>query len=60
MSRSSHDSGGRSIRLCEQTIAIDAVVAVTLMAAQSSKPLPALERLVELCRARKATGRPTR
>ena len=38
----------------EQILAPDALVAVTLMAAQSGKPVPALERLVELCRARRA------
>ncbi|KAA2251176.1 MerR family transcriptional regulator [Solihabitans fulvus] len=33
-------------------LALDALVAVTIMAAQSGKPVPALERLVELCRLR--------
>jgi DNA-binding transcriptional MerR regulator len=37
-------------------LAVDALVAVTLMATHSGRPVPALERLVELCRARARTG----
>lgn len=33
-------------------LALDALVAVTLMAAQTGKPVPAWERLIELCRIR--------
>lgn len=36
----------------EPILALDALVSVALMAAQSGKPIPALERLVELCRLR--------
>ncbi|MEZ0025443.1 DNA-binding transcriptional MerR regulator [Kitasatospora sp. MAP12-15] len=40
----------------EPILAIDALVAVTLMAAQSGRPVPALERLIELCRSRAKAG----
>ena len=43
------DNGG------EQVLALDALVAVTLMAAQTGKPVPAWERLIELCKTRAAT-----
>ncbi|MFJ3928194.1 MerR family transcriptional regulator [Streptomyces sp. NPDC090022] len=36
----------------EPVLALDALVAVTLMAAQTGRPVPAWERLIELCRAR--------
>lgn len=36
----------------EPILALDALVAVTLMAAQTGKPVPAWERLIELCRSR--------
>ena len=36
----------------EPILALDALVAVTLMAAQTGKPVPAWERLIELCRTR--------
>jgi DNA-binding transcriptional MerR regulator len=36
----------------EKVLALDALVAVTLMAAQTGKPVPAWERLIELCKAR--------
>ncbi|MGW4509896.1 MerR family transcriptional regulator [Streptomyces sp. NPDC004436] len=35
-------------------LALDALVAVTLMAAQTGRPVPAWERLIELCRTRAA------
>ncbi|MEP7023347.1 MAG: hypothetical protein ABJB47_05935, partial [Actinomycetota bacterium] len=38
----------------EPILALDALVAVTLMAAQTGKPVPAWERLIELCRIREA------
>ncbi|MFG2710942.1 MerR family transcriptional regulator [Streptomyces goshikiensis] len=37
-------------------LALDALVAVTLMAAQTGKPVPAWERLIELCRIRAHSG----
>ncbi|ROR00117.1 DNA-binding transcriptional MerR regulator [Streptomyces sp. 2132.2] len=40
----------------EPILALDALVAVTLMAARTGKPVPAWERLVELCRIRAGTG----
>uniref|UniRef100_A0AAU2JRX4 MerR family transcriptional regulator n=1 Tax=Streptomyces sp. NBC_00049 TaxID=2903617 RepID=A0AAU2JRX4_9ACTN len=40
----------------EPILALDALVAVTLMAAQTGKPVPAWERLIELCRSRARTG----
>ncbi|MFI8292014.1 MerR family transcriptional regulator [Streptomyces sp. NPDC085614] len=36
----------------EPVLAIDGLVAVTLMAAQTGRPVPAWERLIELCRIR--------
>ncbi|MFF2044529.1 MerR family transcriptional regulator [Kitasatospora sp. NPDC058170] len=39
----------------EPILALDALVAVTLMAAQTGKPVPAWERLIDLCRARAQT-----
>ncbi|GAB2687452.1 MerR family transcriptional regulator [Kitasatospora kifunensis] len=36
----------------EPILALDALVAVTLMAAQTGRPVPAWERLIELCRSR--------
>jgi DNA-binding transcriptional MerR regulator len=36
----------------EPILALDALVAVTLMAAQTGQPVPAWERLIELCRIR--------
>jgi hypothetical protein len=36
----------------EPILALDALVAVTLMAAQTGKPVPAWERLIVLCRSR--------
>ncbi|MEU8774302.1 MerR family transcriptional regulator [Streptomyces sp. NPDC048606] len=38
--------------------AVDALVTVTLMAAQTGRPVPAWERLVELCRLRARPDRP--
>ncbi|MGW6408394.1 MerR family transcriptional regulator [Streptomyces vinaceus] len=40
----------------QPVLALDALVAVTLMAARTGKPVPAWERLVELCRIRAGTG----
>ncbi|MCX4631815.1 MULTISPECIES: MerR family transcriptional regulator [unclassified Streptomyces] len=40
----------------EPVLALDALVAVTLMAARTGKPVPAWERLIELCRIRANTG----
>ncbi|MCP2334792.1 MerR family transcriptional regulator [Actinomadura rupiterrae] len=36
----------------EPILALDALVAVTLMAAQTGRPVPAWERLIELCKSR--------
>jgi DNA-binding transcriptional MerR regulator len=40
----------------EPILALDALVAVTLMAAQTGKPVPAWERLIELCQSRATAG----
>lgn len=42
----------------EPVLALDALVAVTLMAARTGRPVPAWERLIELCRARATTAGP--
>jgi DNA-binding transcriptional MerR regulator len=42
------DGGG------EKVLALDALVAVALLAAQTGRPVPAWERLIELCKARAA------